>query len=176
MKVAAILLLAGGLEGEVCINDPRVIECPQGFSYPVDWIGYSTEGDPCFQHFGEDWVPMALTLSSSSIDPYANEGEIPGDGRLYLWILRLLEPFRTSAAYGGWGTVYVTFTGDIDILSYQQVAPFGFYWDAEKQNLLFDLECIHEDQVQEEIVGILSTDSTVSLEVQSWSRVKALYR
>jgi hypothetical protein len=136
------------------------------------WIGFQTDstGSLACRDF-ENVTFAAVTLSASDEDPYLNIGEIPSDGRLYLW----------NVGYGladpDWAELELNVTGNISILAFEPIAMNETIWNPVTGHLYFD-GCLGP---RPDVVGAFIVDpGTVAVEdpgvALSWGRVKALYR
>src|SRR4026209_2321543 len=74
---------------QLCFHDGGFVCCypgpPCDIYLPVGWIGFQTGQIGPSSCSSDASYYAFLTLSSSPADPYVNSGEIPSDGRLYLW-------------------------------------------------------------------------------------------
>jgi hypothetical protein len=174
--VFVLLLAVPGNAAEVCLQNSAVLECfPGDLGYPMDWVGFSSSGAPCGMTYGQA-VP-GYSISASATESDQNEGDVPGDSRLYLW-LTPLQAASAPAAYGGLGYFHAEFTGDLEVVDYEHVASGTFSWDPDAHMLFFQLPCLTD--IQETLVGILQVGTAVStdpaVEADSWGGIKSLYR
>ncbi len=152
MKTVLIFLLLLAIPaaaGELCVEYGSVLECfPGDLGYPMDTVGFSSQGDPCQAAYGE-FVP-GFSVSASSTDPHVNQGPLPADGLLYLW----LTPFQVAsapAAYGGLGSFQAGFQGDLEVLEYEHLVTESHFWDPTTGHSSFGLPCL--DDVPTTLVG-----------------------
>ena len=114
MITAAILLLIGGFEGEICFQTGAILQCPPGdLGYAMDNTGFSTEGAPC-QFASGEFVP-GLSISASASDPHVNQGQVPANGQLYLWLTEV--EFASARGGYGYGNVYAVFGGGMNVIA-----------------------------------------------------------
>ena len=112
-----------------------------------------------------------MTLSASDEDPYLNFGEIPSDGRLYLWNV------GSGLADPDWGEFELYVLGDIPILSFEPIAIGETIWNPTTGHFYFNA-CFGP---RPDIVGAFIVDAgSVAVDEpatpRSWGRVKAFYR
>jgi hypothetical protein len=152
---------------EVCVEEAVAWCCHPLCDVPVPTTssGFSTAGPPSCGTYGE------FTISSSSVDPYVSEGDLPGPfGALYLWL---------TTASGGYGfsASDVTVSGDLPLWQFTPrhaavsldttTPPLATTW-------AFSTACVEEAPVLlADFVVVIPPTST---EPATWGRVKALWR
>ena len=90
--------------GEVCLEaDDAFGCCPCDLKITMDWVGYSSIGEPCatlpdvplsLQHYRylyperyEGWWIGLWTLSTSTMDPFDRTSQPSLETTLYLWLV-----------------------------------------------------------------------------------------
>lgn len=144
---------------------------PGDLLYDLGWVGYSTGTSAC-QEDGTSGAPCVLALSSSATDPLANEGAIPPDGRLYLWLVSSLYD-----SYGFAG-LRVTIAGDLEILGYEPIAPDSYSWNDSTGALAWSgSRCLGRPPsiLPSEVIGSLILEAS-GVDAGSWGRIKAMWR
>src|SRR5580765_1758890 len=116
----------------LCFEKAQIdVPCPPGdLLYDLPWVGFATESSAC-RHDGVKFAQVGLALSASATDPMMNEGTIPADGRLYLWLVSAPWP-----SYGFVG-LHAVISGDLPIARYEAVAPDPYSWNASTQELIW---------------------------------------
>jgi hypothetical protein len=155
---------------------------PIGFA----WIGYSTSGIPCSfpppyrpgatasdTESSRGWWEGLFTLSASNRDPFDNQGRLPLDAVLYLWI--------ADAGCGyGFADAGVHLYGDMPVSSYTPIAAGFHTWtpsvDPRRSTLKVSLDCARDPT----LVGKFSLSRRRSEPFDearpSWGLVKSKWR
>lgn len=157
--------------GELCPGFGGIFPCPgYDVAFDFEYVGYSTDGQPCIGEIEGHDTFCRLSLSASSTDPNVNYGPLPADLRLYLWN----TPLKGGGAPPGygWGSLWVFFSGNFAVQSYEPIAAGTHDWSGEDQSLGFT-NC---DDEAPAIIGVLLLHAPTPVEPDSWGRVKSLYR
>lgn len=157
--LSALLLAFPANAAELCVLGGESICCHpmcDVFS-PVQPSGYATEGLPSCGAWETEF-----TISSSDTDPFQSEGPLPAFAPLYLWV-------NADSGYG-FQAGHVQLGGDLTIFSFEPLIP-GASWDPVEQEAQINL-CTYESVV----VARFGVFPPVSVEPDSWGRIKALYR
>jgi hypothetical protein len=175
--------------GDVCLQPSWGWGCfPCDVPIEFDWVGYGTAGPPCRSPGLEGpgsaaaesvpdrgWWRGLYTLSASDTDPFDNEGPLPVDKVLSLWL--------ASAGCGyGFSSGNMELFSDTPITSYTPVVPGSHAWtpssDPRRGTLEFVVGCIADHRPL--LIGKFSFSRKRSdpfdAQRPSWGFVKSRWR
>lgn len=176
-----LVLLAGAAEaGEVCLapaegqSEVALVACGPSELQDCGYFGYNTDGTPCQDEPGcgvLPWPPLPFygwSLSSSSKNSFANSGPLEGVATLYLWL-------HCAGQEGVAASEFVVEVLGEDLIFLASVTRNGFLNAGSGTH--FQLAaggCPRGPVVAAELLFLVVPP--VSVESETWSDVKAMYR
>ena len=163
--LAVLVLATASTAGELCVLEGEGMCCnPCDVPYPWGGIGYSTdkESEVCSSFSG-------LSLSSSNTDPFVNQGTLLELAPLYVWLFA-----GSSGPAYGFSSGHAKIEGDLQILGYSSYpGPASSSWNPQTSEFFTGMNCGSGTHLLGEFLVLTQP---ISVERESWGRIKAFWR